>query len=537
MSKWSLQDIRPGGEGKRDRGEKRGEIYNRPLPRKVALSSSDRSDVREGIPLRASARSEREAIPRKGHVESYDLHQKKIDDSYNEEEYDDMHEEPRATPRVMRGHRPIDSGMMQDGGRVRETRSRDMRDTWDEEDIPPQEPPRAFRDKGIPLRPSPVLFYAKVIVAFLFLGAIATFFLMNSYAKASIVVVPKQMTKEIASVSLTAQPEGEGLLYSTITYEQSADAVVKADGSKDVSELASGDIAVYNEFSEKPFQLKKNTRFEAEGKIFRLQESVTIPGYTKGGDGKVTPGTVIAKVFADKAGVESNVGPTTFTLPGLAESPDEYSKIYAKSQTAFSGGFVGKEAIVKKEDKDKAIDDMKRELTEILRSNVAENRPAGQVLYMDSAVFTFTELPLESIENGSQARVKIKGVISVPSFAVRDIANNLAGHVIEGYNNENYSMRNPEDLSFAYVTGSSTSSPEVGTGAINFSLSGTATFMQELQKEQLAKDVLGIKKDDIQSLIAKYGSIERVSYEIKPSWKQNFPDKEENITVEIAIPE
>src|SRR3990167_8540813 len=78
-------------------------------------------------------------------------------------------------------------------------------------------------------------------------------------------------------------------------------------------------VARCKEFSKDSFALTKNTRFEANGLIFRIQESATVPGYTVAADGTVTAGTVAAKVFADTPGEEGNIAPAQFTVPGLKD--------------------------------------------------------------------------------------------------------------------------------------------------------------------------------------------------------------------------
>ena len=50
---------------------------------------------------------------------------------------------------------------------------------------------------------------------------------------------------------------------------------------KEVNQKAQGELTVYNNYSEAPQILIKNTRFQTEdGKIFRIGDSITVPGKT-----------------------------------------------------------------------------------------------------------------------------------------------------------------------------------------------------------------------------------------------------------------
>jgi hypothetical protein len=89
--------------------------------------------------------------------------------------------------------------------------------------------------------------------------------------------------------------------------------VVAASEETDVQKKASGRIVIYNNHNSSPQRLVKNTRFETpEGLIYRINESVTVPGAKIEGGEKV-PGSVEAEVMADIPGQKYNIGLTDFT--------------------------------------------------------------------------------------------------------------------------------------------------------------------------------------------------------------------------------
>jgi len=124
--------------------------------------------------------------------------------------------------------------------------------------------------------------------------------------------------------------EGE-LEYSLITHTTEASDTITATGRETVEEKASGRIIVYNNHSSATQRLIKNTRFESpEGLIFRINESVEIPGMTKSTDGEIVPGVISAEVFADGTGEQYNIDASQFTIPGL-KGTDQYEDMYAES--------------------------------------------------------------------------------------------------------------------------------------------------------------------------------------------------------------
>jgi hypothetical protein len=93
---------------------------------------------------------------------------------------------------------------------------------------------------------------------------------------------------------------------------------------------ASALMIVYNEYSTTPQRLIKNTRFESSsGLVFRIAETVEIPGYTVS-DTSMVPGTVSVRVYADEPDPIYLIGPGDFTIPGFEGLPQE-GKLYGRT--------------------------------------------------------------------------------------------------------------------------------------------------------------------------------------------------------------
>ena len=97
---------------------------------------------------------------------------------------------------------------------------------------------------------------------------------------------------------------------------------------------------IYNKYSAEAQIFVKDTRFETpEGKIYRIDRAVTVPGMKNSG-GQTVAGSVEATVYADKSGSEYNIGFSDFTIPGL-KGGLKYEKFYARSKTPMTGGMKG----------------------------------------------------------------------------------------------------------------------------------------------------------------------------------------------------
>ena len=132
----------------------------------------------------------------------------------------------------------------------------------------------------------------------------------------------------------------------------------KSTGSASNDSKASGTIKVYNKFSPStPITLISGTHFLSDsGKYFVTLEKITIPGGTKN-----APGSVNAKVRAKEPGPDYNIKPSKFSVPKLSGTPYYYS-IWAESENAMAGGYLG---IVKKVTK-KDIEEAEVSLTKKL---------------------------------------------------------------------------------------------------------------------------------------------------------------------------
>lgn len=236
-------------------------------------------------------------------------------------------------------------------------------------------------------------------ILWLGLGAVGVLVvvLLFFFPKAKVVVTPRiddiqlemEMTLDTASQEVNTET---GVVPAQIfSTELSLTRSFQATGVSGEIRSSRGEITIFNTFSTEPQTLIARTRFESpEGKIFRIQKAVTVPGATKKPDGSLEPGRLSVEVVADKPGAEYNIDPTKFTIPGFAGSP-RFDKFWAESAQKFSGGGEGEALVVSSQDVESARQAMESALKKSLTSAIQQRLGDNFVLVTPSIEVEFGE--------------------------------------------------------------------------------------------------------------------------------------------------
>lgn len=354
-------------------------------------------------------------------------------------------------------------------------------------------------------------------------------------AGASITVSPKHRSPNVnADFTAVINPENASdLIYEVLTLEAEGERQVAATGQEEVQSQAEGTITIYNNHTTDTVRLVTNTRFaDPDGKIFKIKESVVIPGYTTN-DGERTPGRATAEVYADEIGEAYNIAPTRFTIPGFAGSP-EFDAIYGESTTAFSGGFDGLKFIIDEAELSVAQTALRQELRTSLLDRLPSELPAGFVDFPDAVTFTYQSLP--ATESGDNlATIKERAYLRIPLFTEADFASFIAASTIPGYENEAVRIADTSVLSFAYSSSSTASSDISSAQNISFSLTGRPLVVWEFDDESLKNDLAGKQRTALTTILSAYPTIEEARAVIRPFWKSTFPVDPEAITIEEVV--
>ena len=396
-----------------------------------------------------------------------------------------------------------------------------------------------FRRRGPALQMSPTnkkwVIIALGISAVVILSSIALSLL---FAGATITVHPRQDTVTIDATFETEKNGAQGTIaFERSSIERTITKEVVALGEEEMEEKASGKIIIYNELSQSPQRIIKNTRFQTtEGLVFRVGQSVEIPG--KKPDG--TPGSIEITVRAEEAGEKYNIEPTTFRLPGYEESgnTEHFEKIYAKSVAPTEGGFIGIRRSVNEDERANALRELEDQLREELLTTAFEStdNPEGYHLFKEAIFFEFENLP--DVPSGSdKVTIGMKGKLHGILFPVDNLEMRLAQHTMGSYTDEPIRIDNLDEVSISVEPATSEEVERPWeSNVFTVSAQGKAYFIWEFDEGALKNDFAGKDKEIFETkqsaeILDKHPGIDRVEVNIRPFWKGSFPESTEDILV------
>ena len=277
------------------------------------------------------------------------------------------------------------------------------------------------------------------------------------FDSATITVVPKY--KDVNDINRTlifskGTTEASSIPFIVQSTSLSKSKTLTLSETRKVEAKATGKAIIYNNYDSSPQKLIKNTRFESsKGKIYRINQSVEVPG-KKGG----TPGSVEVTLYADSNGADYNIPDnSSFTIPGFKGTPRE-SLFYAKSKGAISGGASGSMSLASLSDLNAAKDSLAVELRKSIQDEVLKIKKDGY-----TPLYSAVEILYE--DNESDVLKGVTGVYKVTATANLMLADapKLAEAIAKtfgDYDNEPVRLAYTETLTFTrketdHVNGSS----------------------------------------------------------------------------------
>lgn len=364
-----------------------------------------------------------------------------------------------------------------------------------------------------------------VVLGIVILIAIGGIAFTSLTGKTSVTVFPRWREPTVNAIfEANKEATTSAVAYEVLMLEAEGEREVTATGQENVEEQATGKLTVYKTTPGSE-RLIKNTRFESsDGHIYRITESVEVPGSTAAGAGSVT-----ASIFADQTGPEYNLDAgQRFTVPGFKESglTDLYNAIYAENAEAISGGHKGPKFIIDDSELQSATESLHTELQEALQKRIATEKPAGFVAFDNSVRFGYQSLPAEDLGNG-KVKIKEKATLYLPLFKNEDFASFIAAATIPGYESEPVRIENVDTLTFEYV-----GEPALAEAhSFSFKLLGKPKVIWSYDTDKLKQDLAGGSQTALNTVLGGYPAIEKATATIKPFWRRSFPDDPAKITV------
>lgn len=334
-----------------------------------------------------------------------------------------------------------------------------------------------------------------------------------------------------ATDKFTAQKDStnsDDIVYTVM--KLSGDESIKLPGiqSKSQSQYATGTVVLYNAYQVNSYRLVKNTRLaSSDGRIYKINSSVNIPGYTKSG-GTITPGSTSVAVTAAVPGESGNIEAGDFSLPGLAGTA-QAKKIYGRTKTPIEGGITGVVYTLPQDAADAALGSLREKLKNSLSAKAKVQVPDGYV-YFDGATFFSTgdsvQVPYSKV---SDVPLALSGTLTVYLLKQDSLVKAIAKKSISQYSGEPVGI--PKLSSFEVVPATPVFSENDTT--FSFSLSGSDFIVWSINSDDIKSTLANKKKSEFQSLLSSIVSVDRAELVIKPFWKRSFPSDVSRIKVVV----
>lgn len=362
----------------------------------------------------------------------------------------------------------------------------------------------------------------------------ATFAVLNYFSSATIEVVPLTQSAKLENdFTATKEVSGDGLAFKFLSLSEEKTKEVDATVEKTIQKKASGTVVIFNAYSTASQRLIKNTRLESsDHKIFRINDSVVVPGAKMAG-GKVSePGSVEAVVYADAPGKEYNIGLADFTIPGFKGDP-RYSKFTARSKadSPLAGGFSGTVKVPTDEAVLEAQNNLKEELKKTAVEKARGQVPDNVSFFPGSMVVKFEEVP-QDLSADTAASVTMRATVSVFFFDTELFTQMLARTALKDYKGAPITLANIPALNFTFLDPVD-NVVLADLNQIRFRIDGDALFVGRIDQAKLIAEVAGKNKNDFPSIVMSQSNIKRANAVVRPVWKTAFPIDSSKISINI----
>ncbi len=301
--------------------------------------------------------------------------------------------------------------------------------------------------------------------------------------------------------------------------------------NKEVSSKATGTIILYNEFSTKPEKLSQGTYVsDQDGKTYRLNNTVTIPGYKLDKQKKI-PGQVEVNITSFLAGENYNGTSEKFTVNSF-KGTTKYSKIYGKLKTELVGGLQGIVYYISEEDKAKIQNIAESSLREELYSKLKALLPSGYILYPEAIKFSYL-IDENILSETAEAKIPIEGKISAILLKEDSLIKNVIRVSLpEADKNEipEIVINNIKNLKFNFVTETII---DKDTENFQFTLTGNLEAVWNPNKEIIKSKLAGLHKDMVLSVFRENKGITKSMVKIFPPWSKYIPKNPSKINIKI----
>jgi hypothetical protein len=361
---------------------------------------------------------------------------------------------------------------------------------------------------------------------------IGVYFLSLYFGHATVYVTHKKETFTFKDKPFKAVRTSQNdLAFEVMVVADSVTKEATFTESKDSLAKAKGIAVIYNAFSTAPQKLTINTRLaDDKNNIYLTDKAITIPGYTTV-KGKVVPGSVSVGITASVAGDKYNGEPRDFTIVGF-KGTAKATKIYARSKGPITGGSTGLMYTPTPEQKGELSTAISTELRSKLEKTIQAQVPPDYLLFKDSLKIDLNFNPDSIVSSTANAQIKAEGTATALILNERDFEKNVISTVnpnIKADEIEEVSI--PELNDFVFKLAPDSESINKQTLVANFTLTGDGTLAWKPNYEKLIASLVGVKKEEVNSIFLNDPGIETARLVLTPVWQNILPKNPKYIKI------
>ena len=363
-----------------------------------------------------------------------------------------------------------------------------------------------------------------VIVVLLLIGIF--YFYSSRKAMVSVLVNPKQDSKT-ASVTFSASSPTDipnsVLAFEAVSVSEDGTITTPATGKKDIGTAAKGKVTIFNISGNSETFASGTTIISPNGLKFTLDDSVTV---ASGSADPLNPvaATATVSVTAADIGQDYNLpSGTKFSVSGSDSS------VAAKNDNAFSGGTKKSVTVVSKDDIQKALDGLPKQLEGKAKNDISPKVAGGKTLLPNFIDESVDKQNFDKKANDQANQVTLTGTVTFQGVSydnsdMTKLANSLFNSGETQLNNDNLSV-SAKNIIVAK------------NSDVSADLTIKADLVPKLDTVSLTKQIAGGSLQKAKNLISNLPQVENVGIVLNPDlpfFPQNLPGSPKNITINIT---
>ncbi len=295
-------------------------------------------------------------------------------------------------------------------------------------------------------------------------------------------------------------------------------------GQKDVVQKAGGTLTIFNKGATAQ-RLVATTRFKSpDGLIFRIPQTINVPAGVKTGE-TITPGSVVAIVYADRPGAEYNIGPTQFTIPGFEGTP-KFNDFSATSGKPMAGGIIGPAKVVTEKDFTVAQEELTAKVKDKILKSLKDR--GGELKILDAVAIKLDapEVNAKVGEAAEELEMSVQGSADTVAFRESDVI-----ELIKNFVSQKNSMELLlKDLAISYVN----PQPGADKTSLSFDVQVSGWAAAKVDTDTIKDDVRGMSEDSIRSYLKGIKEIESTRILLSPFWVRSIPKDAGKIKIDLV---